>query len=178
MYNPTQRLMRSRTEKVIAGVAGGIATYLSIDPVLVRLALVALLFTGVGVLLYPILWLIMPLEGGSGPAPEQAIDEMRAQFERAGDQMRDAFASEPPRRPRYDSMTGQPIAEETEIPINNMHGGDTARPAAANRNRQIGVLLLGIGALALASMLLGPAFGKLLIPMLLIGAGLLVLRRG
>jgi hypothetical protein len=32
MYNPTQRLMRSRTEKVIAGVAGGIGQYLAIDP--------------------------------------------------------------------------------------------------------------------------------------------------
>jgi phage shock protein C len=176
MYSSTQRLMRSRTEKVIAGVAGGIAAYLSIDPVLVRLALIALFFTGVGALLYPVLWLIMPLEGANGPAPEQAIDEMRVQFERAGDQMRDAFTGETTRRPRYDSMTGQPIADETEIPINNVGGATPSQPPV-NRNRQIGVLLLGIGALALASMLLGPAFGKLLFPMLLIGAGLLVLRR-
>jgi len=52
MNNPTQRLMRSRTDKVIAGVAGGIGQYLAIDPVIVRLAIVALCFTGVGVLLY------------------------------------------------------------------------------------------------------------------------------
>ena len=57
MYNPTQRLMRSRTDKIIAGVAGGIGQYLAIDPVIVRLAFVALCFTGVGVLLYPVLWL-------------------------------------------------------------------------------------------------------------------------
>ena len=67
MYNPTQRLMRSRTDKVIAGVAGGIGQYLAIDPVIVRLAFVALCFTGVGVLLYPVLWLIMPVEGGQHP---------------------------------------------------------------------------------------------------------------
>src|SRR5687767_11518809 len=79
MYNPTQRLMRSRTDKVIAGVAGGIGQYMAIDPVIVRLAFVALCFTGVGVLLYPVLWLIMPVEGASGAAPNQAFDEMRQQ---------------------------------------------------------------------------------------------------
>src|SRR5258707_15855881 len=73
MYTPTQRLMRSRTEKVIAGVAGGIGQYLAIDPVIVRLAFAALCLTGVGVLLYPILWLVMPLEGSPTPAPEQAL---------------------------------------------------------------------------------------------------------
>ena len=68
MYNPTQRLMRSRSDKVIAGVAGGIGQYLAIDPVLVRLAFVALAFTGVGLLLYPVLWIIMPIEGGQRAA--------------------------------------------------------------------------------------------------------------
>src|SRR5262250_3733847 len=86
MYNPTQRLMRSRTEKVIAGVAGGIGQYLAIDPVIVRLAFAALCFTGVGVLLYPILWLVMPLEGSQRPAPEEAIDEMRRQAMRVGEE--------------------------------------------------------------------------------------------
>ncbi len=82
MYNPTQRLMRSRTDKVIAGVAGGIGQYLAIDPVIVRLAFVALCFTGVGVLLYPVLWLIMPVEGGQRATPDQVFDEMRQQAAR------------------------------------------------------------------------------------------------
>lgn len=34
------RLMRSETDKMIAGVCGGLAEYLNIDPVLVRLAFV------------------------------------------------------------------------------------------------------------------------------------------
>jgi phage shock protein C len=172
MYTPTQRLLRSRSEKVIAGVAGGIATYLAIDPVIVRLAFIGLFFTGVGVLLYPILWLIMPLEGGAGTAPEQAIDEMRQQVERAGDQVRDAFGGA--RRARYDSETGQPI-DETEIPINDL--GSTPSAATNDRSRQIAILLIGFGGLALGSLLLGPMFGKLLFPLLLIGAGALILRR-
>ncbi len=55
MTNPTQRLMRSRSDKIIAGVAGGIAQYLAVDPVFVRLAFVIAGLSGIGILLYPIL---------------------------------------------------------------------------------------------------------------------------
>jgi phage shock protein C len=175
MYNPTQRLMRSRTDRVLAGVAGGIAAYFAVDPVIIRLGFIVLLFTGAGVLLYPILWLIMPVEGSQRAAPEQAIDEMRDQAERVGDQMRDVLSGTDARRPHYNSATGQPVADETEIPINNL-GGENA-PASTDRNRQIGILLLGFGALALGSFFFGPAFGKILFPLLLIGAGIFVLRR-
>ena len=166
MTNAPQRLLRSRTEKVIAGVAGGIATYVSVDPVIIRLAFLALTFTGVGLFLYPILWIIMPIEGSQKAGPGQAFDEIR-----------DAFARVDARRPHYDSMTGQPVSDETEIPINNI-GGDTPAPAPVERNRQLGILLLGIGGLVLASIVLGPHFGRLLFPLLLIGAGVLALRRG
>lgn len=56
-------LQRSRTEKMIGGVCGGIAEYLEVDPTIVRLVWVAItLLAGAGVLLYLILWVIMPLE--------------------------------------------------------------------------------------------------------------------
>src|SRR5689334_18916007 len=102
MYNPTQRLMRSRTDKVIAGVAGGIGQYLAIDPVIVRLAFVALCFTGVGILLYPVLWLIMPVEGSQRATPDQAFDEMRQQAQRVSNEVREVFVSQ--RRPRFDPL--------------------------------------------------------------------------
>jgi phage shock protein C len=58
-------------------VAGGLASHLGVDPVLVRLAFVALVFAGgAGVLLYLVAWLIVPLEEGpyrpedaAAPAP-------------------------------------------------------------------------------------------------------------
>src|ERR671923_2242911 len=93
MYTPTQRLMRSRTDKIIAGVAGGLGQYLAIDPVIVRLALVALCFTGVGILLYPVLWLVMPLEGAGRATPGQTLDEMRQQAIRMGDEVREVFVA-------------------------------------------------------------------------------------
>lgn len=55
------RLARSESDKMITGVCGGIAVYLGIDSVFVRLAFLVLAFaSGVGLLLYIILMLIMP----------------------------------------------------------------------------------------------------------------------
>jgi phage shock protein PspC (stress-responsive transcriptional regulator) len=57
------RLVRSTDERIIAGVCGGLARYLGIDPVLVRLAFLLLIPAGgVGVPLYFILMIIMPSE--------------------------------------------------------------------------------------------------------------------
>lgn len=56
------RLKKSRTDKMISGVCGGIAEYLGWDPTIVRIIFVILTFLGSGapVLLYFILALVMP----------------------------------------------------------------------------------------------------------------------
>ncbi|MEZ5247129.1 MAG: PspC domain-containing protein [Acidimicrobiales bacterium] len=56
-----RRLRRSNDDRMIAGVSGGIADYFGIDPIIVRLAFVALaLLGGSGIGLYLIAWLVMP----------------------------------------------------------------------------------------------------------------------
>lgn len=56
-----KRLYRSRTNRMIAGVCGGLAEYLGVDPTVVRLIWVFLALTaGGGILLYLIAWLIIP----------------------------------------------------------------------------------------------------------------------
>ena len=56
-----KRFTRSRRDKKIAGVCGGLAQYFDIDATLVRVVFVLLaLFSGGGLLLYVILWLVMP----------------------------------------------------------------------------------------------------------------------
>lgn len=58
-----KRLYRSKKERMIAGVAGGLAQYFGLDPTIIRLIFVVLLFTPPsGVLIYLILWLITPEE--------------------------------------------------------------------------------------------------------------------
>jgi phage shock protein C len=58
------RMYRSRSERMLAGVAGGLGHYFDIDPTIVRLAFVLALFaTGpLAVLLYVVCALIMPRE--------------------------------------------------------------------------------------------------------------------
>ena len=58
------KLYRSTTNRQIAGVCGGIAEYFGIDPVIVRVIFVVLFFTGVGLLLYLIMWVIVPKKQG------------------------------------------------------------------------------------------------------------------
>ena len=62
-----KKLYRSSTDKMLAGVCGGLGQYFGIDPTVVRLifALLVVFGVGSGVILYIILALIMPLEPGS-----------------------------------------------------------------------------------------------------------------
>ncbi len=61
-----KRLLRSRTDTMIAGVCSGLANFFGIDPTIMRLIFVLLFFLGGnGLLIYLILWIVVPLE----PAP-------------------------------------------------------------------------------------------------------------
>jgi phage shock protein PspC (stress-responsive transcriptional regulator) len=67
--NPPRRLVRRHDDRVIAGVAGGVADALGLDPVLVRIGFVVLAFAGgAGIIAYVALWLLTPeVPGGSPP---------------------------------------------------------------------------------------------------------------
>jgi phage shock protein C len=68
-----KRLYRSRDDSVIAGVCGGLGKYVGVDPVLIRIAAVVLVFAGgAGILLYGIGWLVIPEEPEPGVTPSAA----------------------------------------------------------------------------------------------------------
>lgn len=57
------RLFRSRKERVISGVCGGLAEYFDIDPIIIRILFVILgLATGIGILVYIVMWIAVPEE--------------------------------------------------------------------------------------------------------------------
>ena len=59
----TKRLYRSEKDVMIGGVCAGLAQYLNIDPSVVRIVFVSVvLLGGSGILVYIILWAILPLE--------------------------------------------------------------------------------------------------------------------
>jgi phage shock protein C len=61
--NSPRRLTRSRSDRMLAGICGGIADYLIVDPTVVRLVFaLATFFTVVfpGILIYLVMWIIVP----------------------------------------------------------------------------------------------------------------------
>ena len=63
-------LRRSRSDRILGGVCAGLAHYFGVDTLLVRLIFVVFAITaGAGLLLYLLLWVLMPLEDAApGPA--------------------------------------------------------------------------------------------------------------
>ena len=57
-----KKLFRSKSNRVICGVCGGIGEYLNVDPTIIRLLALLLGFTGSGVLVYLVAAIIMPDE--------------------------------------------------------------------------------------------------------------------
>ena len=56
-----KRLYRSRRNSMIAGVCGGLGEYLNVDPTIMRLVAVLLIFAdGIGLIAYIIAWIIVP----------------------------------------------------------------------------------------------------------------------
>jgi phage shock protein C len=70
MANEVKKLYRSRTDRMIAGVCGGLGEYLNVDPTLIRLIFVfAALLGGPGIIIYIVWLLVVPEE----PLPNEAI---------------------------------------------------------------------------------------------------------
>ena len=76
------KLVRSDTDKMVAGVCGGLAAYLDIDPVLVRLAFVVLFFaSGIGFPIYLILWIVMPRAATASESDAVVIQDNQQRWE-------------------------------------------------------------------------------------------------
>ena len=72
-----KRLYRSETERMIAGVCGGLGAYFKIDPTLVRLIFAIAFLVGFGSpgLLYLLLWIVMPNESQANSNSQDRIRE-------------------------------------------------------------------------------------------------------
>ncbi len=95
-----RRLTRDTQHAVLAGVAAGFADYLNVDPVLVRIGFLLLLFfSGLGLPLYILCWVVMPRrdrvagEGAAAaPAPADRIaEDVREAGEKAVEGLRDSL---------------------------------------------------------------------------------------
>lgn len=161
------RLYRSRTDRMLGGVAGGLARYFAVDPTLVRLTFVLLaIFTGGwAMLIYLLLWMLLP-ETPLGPVePASASASPEATSEMAG---ADPFVGS--------SAGFGGGSERNQSPSTRA----SAPPAQIQRRRQwFGWSLIVLGTLALLSNLHLLSWLNLSVtwPAFLILAGLLLLLR-
>ncbi len=150
MSNP--KLYRSASDRMIAGVCGGLGKYFSVDATLVRLVFLLLLFLGGGgFLLYLILWIVVPDEQQLGAAPH---DVMQANTQEMAQSARE-----------FGKSVGQAVGSSS---------GDVAQSAARNGPLIFAVLLIFLGIWFLLQNLLRIDLGQLW-PVILIVIGLALL---
>ena len=152
-----RRLYRSRTNRVIWGVCGGLAKYLDIDPTIIRIIAVLLIFAnGIGILAYIVMAIIIPVEGSSAKDPRETTwentDEMKKTVAGLGQEIRSTFC-------------------EKEIEAEDLS------KARQQRRKFAGIAVIAIGVLALAANFHSPwwlNWGRLW-PLIIVAAGLLLI---
>jgi len=89
-----KKLYRSNKDKMLGGVAGGLAEYFSIDSTLVRIIFVVSLFAGgAGVLAYIILWIVVPEEPFAFTSPD--LKNEPAEGEETSSEMKEGDQPDP-----------------------------------------------------------------------------------
>ena len=124
-----KRLYRSQSDRMIWGVCGGLAKHFDMDPTLVRIIFVLLLFAnGLGILAYIIMTIVVPLEGSKVTTPrdtvKENVEEIKGTASELGREIRSTFA-------------GEKTGSETDDKIHR------------RRRNALGIILIILGALFL-----------------------------
>src|SRR4029077_19211728 len=157
-------------DRILGGVCSGLAEGLRIDPLWVRLGFVLLAFLqGVGLLIYIVLWLVMPeqIEGQDGT--RSGFDSMSADLKRIRRALKSQFGGPPKPAP----------TQEQPEPSDTTSTGSTA-PAATTSTARTSIGL-GVVLVAVVLILLGANTGlvqwSVIWPSVLIILGVLLLAR-
>lgn len=163
-----KRPYRSRTDRMVGGVCGGLGHYFNVDPSLVRLAFVVLLvFGGSGFLLYLILWVILPEEGRTYTSSEEATranaQEIADRAKQFGQDVKSAFGGSAAGAAGSGVPSGD--ASLSALP------GSSPAPRTSNNGALIfGAVMIVLGGLFLLQNLTALRFGQLW-PLILILIG-------
>ncbi|HLF28051.1 MAG TPA: PspC domain-containing protein [Anaerolineae bacterium] len=164
-----KRLYRSRTDRMLGGVCGGLGRYFGVDPSLIRLVFVLLfVFGGSGFLLYLILWIVLPEEGRTYTSAEETTrsnaQEIAGRARQFGEDIKTAFGS---------SSTG---AEGQPASGNLLAEPRSTRAASTDGARVLGLILVVLGAMFLLGNLFPRilSFGQLW-PLILVAIGIAML---
>lgn len=187
MQPPTDHGFFRGTNRIIGGVCSGLAESLHVDPIWVRLAFVVLAFAqGVGILLYVILWVVMP-ERGRPTSAQSTLDSIAADLRRAWEDVRRQFggsaaspqstpAAAKPSGDASSSVPSSPLSASSASPVPPSTVTSTAPAATQNWYWLLGVILIAVGLVYLV-INSGLLEWSVIWPVVLIGLGILLLVR-
>lgn len=137
------RLHKSQTNRMVAGVCGGLGEYFDVDPTLVRLLFVLLTFFHlIGLVAYVVLWIVMPQQAGSRQPPTDVVRENLGQLRDEAERIRDSF-----RGTRAAESAGADASAEAGTTVDAREPSISASPA--NRQLIVGAILVLLGVVLL-----------------------------
>ena len=191
-----KRLYRSRSDRMVSGVCGGIAEYFRIDPTIVRLATVALLFvtSGAVIVIYIVMAIVVPEQPAEGePHSPRAMtgEEISAGARGFGRDVQTAANKIVGSTAGAAGATSGAVAADTakaEPPVPDAAESPAVPPAALPERRStttgailIGVLLIAFGLLVFVQRVVGvdlmSMLWRLFVPGVIILLGVLILLR-
>lgn len=158
------------SDRILGGVCSGLAAGFHVDPLWVRLGFVLLaFFQGIGILLYVVIWLLMPEPVDSQAARRSGFDSMTADLHRLWAEVRGHLGGS------GHAQTSTPTSAEG-APVGPTQPGSPEQRSAHNQSLFLGVVLVAIGVIALANNA-GYVTWQIIWPGILIVIGLLLLIR-
>ena len=147
------------SDRIIGGVCSGLAEGFHVDPLWVRLAFVVLTFLqGVGVLLYVVLWFLMPERPGARPPAQTTFQSMNNDLKRAWAELRAQFGGARPPAPPPSSTAAEPTTSvaTSEVPATGegvpaAQSAPVTQPLGRNPSFILGAILVALGIAFLAA---------------------------
>lgn len=163
-----KKLYRSRDDRMIAGVCGGLAEYFNVDSSLVRLAVLFIfLFQGVGLIAYIIAWLVMSEE----PVKNEyrMPDDYYIEDKKDDQNQTQNSESEEKRNEEYDARREKEKEYYQQYQEQNSESGN-------NRRKLFAVIMILIGSIFLVDIWIPELYWEKYWPLILIAAGVLMLK--
>src|SRR5712692_5344774 len=170
MQQQATQTFRRGKDRIIGGVCSGLADGLRIDPLWVRLGFVLLTFLqGAGLLIYIVLWLVMPEQVDGQDRTRSGFDSMSADLKRIGAEVKAQFGGRPKPAPTQEQ------AAPSETPATSSNA-PASRPSTGRTSIGLGVVLVAVGLILLGANT-GLVQWSVIWPSVLIILGVLLLAR-
>jgi phage shock protein C len=167
----TPQAFQRGKDRILGGVCSGLAEGFHIDPLWVRLGFVLLAFLqGVGLLIYIVLWLVMPEQAEGKEGTRSGFDSMTDDLRRIGAELKSQFAGS------ATSSTTHQSTPDLTTSTGDAHAPSTATTSVRRQSMALGVVLVVVGLIFLGAKT-GLVQWSLIWPTVLIIVGVLLLAR-